>query len=161
MIATRQSEATARTAVQRAVNFAFRYRSHARLLWQVAPRWSTVSLLPTFVGAGPAIAGMVATGHLIGALYAVFAHRTDTGRMWDWFAAFAGATVVGQVQQAVTAMSNPRIWAAYRVRINDLIAESGMQSPSLAPLDTEFAGELQNMATSSRHWLFRLGLTGT
>ncbi|HEX3815325.1 MAG TPA: ABC transporter ATP-binding protein [Mycobacteriales bacterium] len=131
------------------------------MLWQVAPRWSTVSLVATFVGAGSSIVSMVATGQLIGALYAVFAHHAGAAQMWGWFAAFAGATVIGQLVQAVTAMSNPRIWAAYRVRVSDLIAEVGMHSPSLAPLDTEFAGELENLANSSRHWLFRFGLTGT
>jgi ATP-binding cassette subfamily B protein len=143
------------------VDSLFRYRNHARLLWQVAPGWCTVSFFATFVGAGSSIVGMVATGHLIGALYGVFAHHAGTGPMWAWFAIFVAATVFGQLQQAVLAMSNPRIWAPYRVRINDLIAESGMYSPSLAPLDTEFAGDLENVAVASRHWLFRFGLTGT
>lgn len=143
------------------VDSVFRYRSHARLLWQVAPGWCTVSLFGTLAGAGASIMGMVATGRLIGALYAVFAHHAGTGTMWAWFAVFVAATMLGQVQQAVLAVSNPRIWAPYRVRINDLVAETGMHSPSLAPLDTEFAGELENVAISSRHWLFRFGLTGT
>jgi ATP-binding cassette subfamily B protein len=131
------------------------------MLWRVAPRWSTVSLLCSLIGAASTVLSMVATGRLIGALYAVVAHGAGTSSMWRWFAVFAAVTLIGQLQQAVTSLSNPRIWAAYRVHIQDLIAEAGLHSRSLAPLDSEFGGELRTLTESSRHWLFRFGMTGT
>ncbi|GAB3738885.1 hypothetical protein GCM10028864_01270 [Microlunatus parietis] len=137
-----------------------RYRDHARMMWAVAPGWSTVSLLGTLVGAGALVLSMVATGQLIGALYEVLAHRADSQRAWWWFAAFVLAAVLGQLQQAVLAMANPRIWSPYRVMINDLLAETGMHSRSLAVLDGATAGELENLIKTSRQWLFRFGMTG-
>jgi len=146
---------------EKVTEFGSRYNNHARMLWRVAPIQSMVSLLCTLIGAASTVVSMIATGRLIGALYDVVAHHSGTSSMWMWFAVFAAATLAGQLQQAAAALTNPRIWAAYRVRIQDLIAEAGLHSPSLAPLDSEFGSDLKTVSDGSRHWLFRFGLTGT
>lgn len=145
----------------RAYALATRYSQHTKMLWRVAPRFSTISLLCTLISAVATILTMIATGRLIGAIYDVLAHQGDTQSMWTWFGVFAGATITGQLTQAVTALSNPRIWAAYRIHIQDLIAETGLHSRSLAPLDSEVGRELTLVTDNSRHWLFRFGMTGT
>ncbi|HVX46796.1 MAG TPA: ABC transporter ATP-binding protein [Mycobacteriales bacterium] len=155
------TEDTDSSVIRRFADYATRYSRHARMLWQVAPLWSTISLICTLIGAGCTILGMVATGRLIGALYAVVAHGADASRMWTWFIVFAAATIGGQLQQAVASLSDPRIWAAYRVRVQDLVAEAGLHSRSLAPLDSGMGAELKNIARGSRDWLFRYGMTGT
>lgn len=144
----------------RLIELATRYTQHTRMLWQVAPRFSTISLLCSLTGATATVLTMVAIGRLIGGLYQVIAQGADTGAMWTWFGVFAGATIVGQLVQAVLTLSNPRIWAAYRAEIQDLIAEAGLHSQSLEPLDSEVGRELVVMTDSSRDWIFRFGMTG-
>lgn len=161
VVSTRPATAEGNSLPEKVAGLLTRYQDHARLMWKAAPGWSTVSLLFALLGAGVLILSMVATGQLVGALYDLLVQRTDGQRAWWWFAVFVLAAVLGQVQQAVLAISNPRIWAAYRVMINDLLAETGMHSRSLAALDGPVAGELESMIKTSRGWLFRFGMTGS
>lgn len=149
-----------RVAFGRLVELAMRYTQLARMLWRVAPKFTTISLLCTVIGATATALSMVAAGWLIGGLYRVIAHGAGTGAMWMWFGVFAGAMIVGQLVQAVVTWSNPRIWAAYRVEIEDLMAEAGMHSRSLEPLDSGIGRELAVISDSSRDWIFLFGMTG-
>lgn len=145
----------------RLADFMFRYRDHVRLMWGSAPGWSTVSLVATLVGAGSLVLSMIATGQLVGALYDLLANAGHSHHVWRWFIIFVLTAILGQLLQAVMAFSDPRIWAAYRVQINDMLAESGMQPSSLSALDGTSATELENMIKNSRQWMFRFGMTGT
>src|SRR5882757_7655621 len=112
------------------------HAAHARLLWRVAPRWASLSLACTLVGSAFLVVSMLAVGRLIGAVYRAVIQHGDTAAVWGWFAVFAAVTVLDQWRQAVARWSDPRVWAGYRVQLNDLIAETGLHPRGLAELDS-------------------------
>lgn len=150
-----------RAASNRLVRVVTQYLPHVRMLWNVAPVFAAVSLLCTVLGAASAIVTMIATGRLVGALHHALSDRADAGPVWTWFWILTIVTIIGQLAQAIATLCNPRIWAAYRLRVQDLIADTAMCSRSLAPLDSEVGRELQVVTESSRHWTFQVGMTGT
>lgn len=135
---------------------------HAQMLWRTAPWLSVASFSLTLIGAACTVVNLLAIGRLIGALYGVLVSGAEPGSLWTWFGVFGGVTVLDQLQQAVASWSNPRIWARYRVHVQDLIAEAALTPRSLSWLDHEqTASALRNISEGSRHWLFRSGLTVT
>ncbi len=138
------------------------YGDHARMLCSVAPGWSTTCLIATALRAACSILTMLAVGQLVGALARVLVHHEPTGRLWTWFGVFAGAAILTQLASAVLSWGAARVNAAYRVRVDELVAEVGLHPRDLGRLeDEEFALSLSTLADNSRHWLFRFGLTGT
>lgn len=137
------------------------HATHARMLWRVAPRSASLSLACTLAGSAFLVVSMLAVGRLVGALYRALAQHGDTSAVWAWFAVFAAVTVADQFRQTVARWTEPRLWAAYRVRLHDLIAEAGLHPRGLAALDSTDMAGLRAVTESSRHWMIPQGLTGT
>jgi ATP-binding cassette subfamily B protein len=138
------------------------YGSHVRMLWAVAPAWTCACLAATVTSAACGILTMVAVGQIVGGLAHVLVHHESPEQLWTWFGIFAGATILTQIAAAVLSWGGAHINAAYRVRVDELVAEVGLQPQDLGRLeDEEFALGLATLADNSRHWLFRFGLTGT
>jgi ATP-binding cassette subfamily B protein len=132
------------------------------MVWRAAPRWASLSLACTLAGSAFLVVSMLAIGRLIGAVYSAVAQHGDSSPVWVWFGVFAGVTILDQWRQAVARWSDPRLWAAYRVGLHDLIAETGLHPRGLAELDSEQTGAtLRTVSASSRHWMIPQGLTGT
>jgi ATP-binding cassette subfamily B protein len=138
------------------------YGSHARLLWATSPGWSSACLVSTAMRAGCSVATIVAVGQLVGALDQVFTRDGQTGQVWTWLVVFAGAAILSQVAGSALRWCGSHVLAAYLVRVDELVAETGLQPADLGRLeDEEFSGALGTLTDTSRQWLFRFGLTGT
>jgi ATP-binding cassette subfamily B protein len=138
------------------------YRNHARMLWSVAPGATSGCLATTLVISGCAIVNTIAVGRLVGSLAGVLLRHDATGRLWTWFGLFACATIVSQIAAFARSWSSARVNAAYRIRVEELVAEVGLAPRDLGHLENEeFGGALTTLTDNSRHWLFRAGLGGT
>ncbi|HVX46460.1 MAG TPA: ABC transporter ATP-binding protein [Mycobacteriales bacterium] len=138
------------------------HRAHTQLLWRVAPQWAAIGMACALLTSSCLVVSMFAVGRLVGAAYRVVTGPGDTGAAWTWFVVFAAVTLLDQWVQAVARWSGPRLWAAYRLHLHDLIAEAGLHPRGLAELDSEkTAGALRSVTQNSRHWMIPQGLTGT
>ena len=138
------------------------YGDHARMLWTTAGWWSTVCLIATVITAACTVLNMVAIGQLVAALAGILLQNGPADRLWIWFGVFAGGAMLAQIAGAVRGSAGARSTAAYRVRIEALIAETGMYPGDLGRLeDPHFAERLDNLAANSRTWLVRSGMAGT
>lgn len=138
------------------------YVDHLRLLWAAAPVWSTVCLIATVVSAGTGTLNMIALGQMVAGLNEVVGGVGSADRLWTWFVIFTMAALTGQIANGVVGWGGSRCSAAYRVRLDELIAEIGLHSRDLGWLQQEeFGGRLESLAGNSRGWLLRDGLTGT
>lgn len=149
-------------APERRIDKIIGFGDHARLLWAVAPGLSTVCLFSALVTVGCNIGSMIAIGRLIGALAAVVQQQAPASALWLWFGVFAGVAILLQFSGAVIAWAGARVNAAYRVRVDELIAEAGLHPRDLGTLeDHRIARRLTDLAQNRRSWLLRSGLTGT
>lgn len=135
---------------------------HARMLWTVAPGWTVLCLTASLISVGGNVITMIAVGRLIGALAAVVGDHAPRTSLWEWFVIFAGTAILLQICGAVITAGGARVNAAYRVRLDELIAETGLHPLDLSTLEDEsFAQRLTDLTTNSKGWLLRSGLTGT
>lgn len=149
-------------ASQRRLDRVTGFLDHARMLWAVAPGWTLLCLIASLISVGCNVLAMIAIGRLIGALAAVVGRHGPTTTLWQWFVIFAGTAILLQFCAAVTTAGGSRVNAAYRVRLDELIAEAGLHPRDLGTLEDEsFAQRLTDLATNSKGWLLRSGLTGT
>jgi ABC-type multidrug transport system fused ATPase/permease subunit len=138
------------------------YGNHARMLWSVAPGSTSICLAMSVVIAGCSILNTIVVGRLVGTLAAVLLRHQGTGRLWTWFALFAGASILTQIAAFVRAWCAARSNAAYKIRVDELIAEVGLQPRDVGQLENdEFGGAIRTLGDNARHWLFRSGLDGT
>ncbi|HEY9293443.1 MAG TPA: hypothetical protein VIP98_19370, partial [Microlunatus sp.] len=138
------------------------FGTHIRLMWTVAPGWSTFCLVASLLSVACNIANMVVVGRLVGALAEVVSEDSGAGTLWSWFVIFALAAVLGQICGAAITWGGARTSAAYRVRLDELIGEAGLQPTDLGRLEDErVAQRLSTLAENSRSWLLRFGMTGS
>lgn len=138
------------------------YGNHIRMLWATSPGWSSACLVAVITSSACSILNMVAIGQLVGAVAGVLRQHTATDRVWTWFGIFAGAAILSQIAAAAIDWCGAHVNAAYRVHVEELIAETGLHPRDLGKLENEeFASSLTTLTTNSRNWLFRFGLTGT
>ncbi|QDP98402.1 ABC transporter ATP-binding protein [Microlunatus elymi] len=138
------------------------FGTHIRLMWTVAPGWSTFCLAASLLGVACNIANMIVVGRLVGALSAVVLHDAAARPLWGWFVVFAVAAVLGQISGAAMTWAGARTSAGYRARLDELIGEAGLQPADLGTLEDEkTAQRLSTLAENSRSWLLRFGMTGS
>ncbi|GAB3915987.1 multidrug ABC transporter permease [Microlunatus endophyticus] len=138
------------------------FGDHVRMLWSITPGWTLLCLITSLISVGCNVLAMIAIGRLIGALAAVVGHSGPAATLWQWFVIFAGGAILLQLVSAVTTWGNARVSAAYRVRLDELIAEAGLHPRDLGTLeDQQFAQRLTDLTANSKGWLLRNGLTGS
>jgi ATP-binding cassette subfamily B protein len=147
---------------QRRVDRLFGYLDHVRMLWATGPGWSTLCLIAALVTVGCNIINMIAIGQLVAALADVITGRHPADLLWMWFGIFVGAAILSQIAGFAISWGGARVHAAYRVRLNELLAETGIHPRNLAMLEDEvFAERLETLVYNNRTWLLRFGMTGT
>ncbi|WP_152363971.1 ATP-binding cassette domain-containing protein [Microlunatus speluncae] len=134
---------------------------HLRLLWRAAPLHALICLALATLHAVAAVAAMISSGRLIGALAEVVGGSGDPAAVWGWLTATAAALVAGPLLAAISGGVEEVTGARYLSAYQDLLLDTatapysitGIRSPAGAQTLEQAAGVLQ-------HWLFLRGVGG-
>ncbi|GAB3758019.1 hypothetical protein [Microlunatus parietis] len=134
---------------------------HVRLLWHAAPGLSLVCFALSALQAVAAVAAMISSGRLIGALADVVAGVGSPVAVWTWLVATAAALVAGPLLAAVSGGVEEVTGARYLSAYQDLLLDTATRPYSLAGVRSPAGAEaLDQAAGALQHWLFLRGVGG-
>ncbi len=142
-----------------------RYVLHARLLWRAAPGLSLLALLATVLNAAALTAGLVTSGHLVGALPDLLrdgAGSAAADRAVFWLVWTAVAFIAAPLAGAASTALAQAVSARYLVTTFDMLLEAGTDPYHIDGFDDpDLSGRLTGLHTSMREWTFVSGVDST
>ncbi len=133
---------------------------HLRLLWQAAPALSLVCLGLSILHALAAVAAMISSGRLLGALADALAGG-DPAPVWTWLIATAVALVAGPLLASISGGVEELTGARYLSAYQDLLLDTATRPYSVAGVRSAAGAETLDRASNAlQHWLFLRGVGG-
>ncbi|MFC7622042.1 ATP-binding cassette domain-containing protein [Microlunatus sp. GCM10028923] len=138
-----------------------RLQRHVRLLWHAAPAHTLVCFALSALQALAAVAAMISTGRLIGALADAVSGGGSPAAVWTWLTATAAALVAGPLLAAISGGVEEVTGARYLSAYQDLLLDTATRPYSLAGVRSPAGAEaLDQAAGALQHWLFLRGVGG-
>ena len=133
---------------------------HLRLLWQAAPALSLACLGLSILHALAAVAAMISSGRLLGALADALA-GADPAPVWTWLIATAIALVAGPLLASISGGVEELTGARYLSAYQDLLLDTATRPYSVAGVRSAAGAETLDRASNAlQHWLFLRGVGG-
>ncbi len=134
---------------------------HLRLLMHAAPAHSLTCLSLSALHALAAVAAMICSGRLIGALADTLASGGDPSAVWGWLTATAAALVAGPLLASLSGGVEEVTGARYLSAYQDLLLDTATRPYSITGIRSAAGAEtLEQAAGALQHWLFLRGVGG-
>lgn len=138
-----------------------RLSRHLRLLWHAAPRHVLACFALSALQAAAAVAAMITSGRLVGALADLAAGVGTVAAVWSWLLATVAALIAGPLLAAVSGGVEEVTGARYLSAYQDLLLDTATRPYALAGVRSPAGAEaLDQAAGALQHWLFLRGVGG-
>lgn len=132
---------------------------HLRLLWLAGPRLAVACLILAILQPASAVAAMICSGRLIGAVASALAGTDDAAGPTRWLAATAVTFVAGPLFAAISRGLEELLNARYLSAYQDLLLDTATHPHGVADLQSPNGAQaLDQAADALQDWLFLRGL---